>query len=68
MIAFPLNDQRQHFVMTRKAFFEDLALAAADNIPGVTDVKRGEEHGEIYFTFAPAEALPFGVIILITGS
>jgi hypothetical protein len=53
--------------MTRKAFIADVASAAAGSIPGVSQVVRGTEDGELDFSFTSVYGQLINVHILALG-
>ena len=53
--------------MTRKAFNADVASAVAGSVPGVSQVGRGAEDGELDFCFTSASSQLINVHILARG-
>lgn len=53
--------------MTRKAFINDVASAAAESISGVSRVVRGAEDGELDFCFTSASGQLTNIHILALG-
>lgn len=52
--------------MTRKQFTADLAAAANSTIADVSNIRRGEEDGQINFRFMPASGSPLDISLLST--
>jgi len=53
--------------MTRKAFIADVAAATERNIPGVVNVSRGDDDGEVNFDYAPVSGDRLEITVLVTG-
>lgn len=53
--------------MPRKAFIADVASAALQHVARVSSVKRGDDDGDVNFTFTPEGGPPFDVGLLVLG-
>jgi hypothetical protein len=53
--------------MTRKTFIADVASAAAGTIPGVSQVVRGQEDGELDFSYTSASGQKINIHVLALG-
>jgi len=54
--------------MTRKAFLADVKAASEKQIPGISEVTRGDDDGDINFVFAPTTGVPIVIGLLALGT
>jgi hypothetical protein len=53
--------------MGRKAYIADVADAIAQTTPGITNVVKGTEDGDLHLCFTPSNGLPIEMSLLSLG-
>lgn len=53
--------------MPRKAFIADLQKATEANIPGISNVTRGDDDGSIYAIYTTGSEVPIEIELMISG-